>query len=165
MYCTAVFRKMPSPRRLVPGTLRWTPGRTLGRHQPPGGQHFLEVLPQERAQRRTVEQIVDPVQEVPMLCVIVPQMVEQLVDILTTLDFLFPSRLSKCPRSCVHPALLAPSLVRRRRWDSWWKHLRSCLLSMSSGSLSSSPLTFQFALGVVLVDVFKVSFWTVFLLV
>ena len=38
----------------------------------------------------------------------------------------------------------------------WWKRLRSCLLSMSSGSLSSSLLTFQFALGMVLVDVFKV---------
>ena len=68
--------------------------------------------------------------------------------------FLFPSRLSKCPRSCVHRALLAQS----RRWNSWWKRLRSCLLSMSSGSLSSSPLTFQFALGVVLVDVFKIFF-------
>ena len=49
------------------------------------------------------------------------------------------------------PRLLAPSLVFRRRWNSWWKRLRSCLLSMSSGSLSSSPLTFQFALGMVLV--------------
>ena len=27
------------PRRLVPSTLRWTPGRTWERHQPPGGQH------------------------------------------------------------------------------------------------------------------------------
>ena len=59
MYCTAVFRKMPSARRLVPGTLRWTPGRTLGRHQPPGGQH--------RCLRCTAEQIVDPVPVVPML--------------------------------------------------------------------------------------------------
>ena len=40
MYCTAVFRNIPlSPRWLVPGTLRWTPGRTWVRHQPPGGQH------------------------------------------------------------------------------------------------------------------------------
>ena len=29
----------PPPRRLVPGTLRWTPGRTWVRHQPRGGQH------------------------------------------------------------------------------------------------------------------------------
>ena len=34
-------------RRLVPGTSRWTPGRTQGRHKPPGGQHrcLSEVLP------------------------------------------------------------------------------------------------------------------------
>ena len=62
----------PHPRRLVPDTLRWTLGRTPGRHH-------------------TVEQIVDPVPEVPLLHVIVPQMVEQLVDILT------PSR-SPCSR-------------------------------------------------------------------
>ena len=37
---TATLRKMlPPPRRLVPSTLRWMPGKTLGRHQPPGGQH------------------------------------------------------------------------------------------------------------------------------
>ena len=44
---------------------------------------LLEVLPQEQAQRSTVEQIVDPVLEVPMLQMVAPQMVEQLVDILT----------------------------------------------------------------------------------
>ena len=39
-YCTAAFRKMPPlPRRLVSDTLRWMPGRTWVRHQPPGGQH------------------------------------------------------------------------------------------------------------------------------
>ena len=27
------------PRRLVPSTLRWTPGTTWETHQPPGGQH------------------------------------------------------------------------------------------------------------------------------
>ena len=72
---------------------------------------LLEVLPQERVQRRTVEQIVDPVPVVPLLHDAAPQMAEQLVDILTPLDFPVPSRLSKCPRSCVHPALLAPSLA------------------------------------------------------
>ena len=36
---------------------------------------LLEVLPQERVQRRTAEQIADPVRVVPMLHVFVPQMV------------------------------------------------------------------------------------------
>ena len=35
----STFRNMSHSRRPVPGTLRWTPGSTLGRHQPPGGQH------------------------------------------------------------------------------------------------------------------------------
>ena len=38
-YYMATLRKMLSPRRLVPGTLRWTSGRTWVRHQPPSGQH------------------------------------------------------------------------------------------------------------------------------
>ena len=38
-YYTAKFQNIPLPRRLVPGTSRWTPGRTWVRHQPPGGQH------------------------------------------------------------------------------------------------------------------------------
>ena len=38
-YYTAKFRNIPPPRRLVPSTLRWMPGRTWVRHQPPGGQH------------------------------------------------------------------------------------------------------------------------------
>ena len=38
-YTATPWKDAPSPRRLVPSTLRWTPGRTLGRHQPPGGQH------------------------------------------------------------------------------------------------------------------------------
>ena len=45
MYFTAALRRMLSPRRLVPGTLRLT-GRTLGRHQPPG-------CPTTRTQRWT----------------------------------------------------------------------------------------------------------------
>ena len=53
---------------------------------------LLEVLPQDRVQRRTVEQMVDPVPEVPLLHMIVPQMVEQLVDIITPLDLLVPEQ-------------------------------------------------------------------------
>ena len=59
---------------------------------------LLEVLPQERAQQRTVEQIVDPVPVAPLLHVIVPQMVEQLVDILTPLDFPVPEQVIEVPK-------------------------------------------------------------------
>ena len=52
-----------------------------------------------------------------------------------------PSRLSRCPRSCVHHALLAQSSVRRRRQNSWWKCRRCCLILRL---LPSRPLTFQF---------------------
>ena len=56
---------------------------------------LLEVLPQERVQRRTVEQIVDPVPLVPLLFMVESQMVEQLVDIFSHLSIsVLPSRLS-----------------------------------------------------------------------
>ena len=43
---------------------------------------LLEVLPQERVQQRTAEQIVDPVPVVPLLHAFVPQKVEQLLEVL-----------------------------------------------------------------------------------
>ena len=64
---------------------------------------LLEVLPQEQAQRSTVEQIVDPVLEVPMLQMVAPQMVEQLVDILT------PKIV--CPPRAARTVLGAPQTV------------------------------------------------------
>ena len=59
---------------------------------------LLEVLPQVWVQRRTVEQIVDPVPVVPMLHVLVPQMVEQLVDILAPLDFRIVEQVIEVPK-------------------------------------------------------------------
>ena len=61
---------------------------------------------------------------------------------------MLPSRLSKCPRLCVHPALLAQSSVRRRRQTSWWKCRRlSPILRYYSG-LWSRTLPFPFLLVV-----------------
>ena len=54
----------------------------VGGGRPPS---LVDVRPQERVQQRTVEQIVDPVPLVPLLHDVVPQMVEQLVDILAPL--------------------------------------------------------------------------------
>ena len=65
---------------------------------------MLEVLPQEQVQRRTVEQIVDPVPVVPMLHMFVPQMVAQLVDILAALDLPVPEQVFEVPK-IVCPAL------------------------------------------------------------
>ena len=59
---------------------------------------LLEVLPQERVQRRTAEQIVDPVPVVPLLHVFVPQKVEQLVDILAPLDFRVAEQVIEVPK-------------------------------------------------------------------
>ena len=42
------------------------------------------------------------------------------------------SRLSKCPRLWVHPALLAQSSVRRRRQNSWWKCRRATVTLLLS---------------------------------
>ena len=56
---------------------------------------------------------------------------------------LLPSRLTRCPRSCVHPAVLARFSGSRRRQNSWWMFRRCCLILRSSSLLSSRPLTFQ----------------------
>ena len=78
--------------------------RAAGRPAP-----LLEVLPQERVQQRTVEQIVDPVPVVPLLQAFVPQMVEQLVDILAPLDFRVAEQVIEVPK------ISSPSRHCRRR--------------------------------------------------
>ena len=79
---------------------------------------MLEVLPQERVQRRTVEQIVDPVLEVPMLEMVVPQMVGRLVDLLSPLDFPVPDQVIEvpkivCPPRAARAVLGAPQTVEQ----------------------------------------------------
>ena len=77
---------------------------------------MLEVLPQERVQRRIVEQIVDPVPVVPMLFMVAPQMVEQLVDMLSPLDFRVAEQVIDvpkivCPPRVARAVLRAPQLA------------------------------------------------------
>ena len=79
---------------------------------------MLEVLPQARIQRRTVEQIVDPVLKVPVLQMVVPQMVEQLVDLLSPLDFPVPEQVIEvpkivCPRRAARTVLDVPQTVEQ----------------------------------------------------
>ena len=104
---------MPPPQAAGAGTL----GRTWPRHQPPGAP-LLEVLPQERVQRRTVEQIVDPVPVVPLLHDVELQMVEQLVDILSPLDFHVAEQVIEvpkieCPPRAARTVLRAPQTVEQ----------------------------------------------------
>ena len=83
-----------------------------------GEAPLLEVLPQEQVQRHTKDQIVDPVPEVPLLHVFVPQMVEQLVYILTPLDFPVPEQVIEvpkivCPHRAARTVLGAPQTVEQ----------------------------------------------------
>ena len=68
------------------------------------------LRPQGRVQRRTVEQIVDPVPVVPVLQMVVPQMVEQLVDFLTPLDFPIPEQVIEVPK------IVCPPRAARTLW-------------------------------------------------
>ena len=145
----AALRKMPPPQAAGAQHFAMDAGEDVG-EAPAAGRPapLLKVLPQERVQQRTVEQIVDPLPSVPLLQVFVPQMVEQLVDIFYLSISALPSRLSKCPRSCVHPALLAQSSVRRRRQNSWWKCRRLSSVLPCCSRLWSRTLTIQFLLVV-----------------
>ena len=103
--------------------------------------------PQERVQQRTLDQLADVVPVVRILDIPGRQERDQVVEVCCgSSTCRLSSRLSQCPRNRCHPALHVRFLVSRRRRNSWWKGQLSCLSSMSS----SRPLTFQFALVVVL---------------
>ena len=79
---------------------------------------LLEVRPQERVQRRTAEQIVDPVPVVPMLFMVEPQMVEQLVDIYSRLDLRVAEQVIEvpkimCPPHAARTVLRAPQTAEQ----------------------------------------------------
>ena len=69
----------------------------------------------------------------------------------------FPSRLLKCPRSRLHPVLLAGAVCASlsRRQNSWWKYRRSSPILLYSG-LWSRTSTFQFLVVEGNTSVFKV---------
>ena len=72
---------------------------------------LLEVLPQERVQRRTVELIVDCVPEVPLLDAPVPQTVDQLVEVLRPLDTVVPEQVIEVPKITFHDAILQRTVL------------------------------------------------------
>ena len=159
MYCAAVFRKMPTPRRLVPGTLRWTQGRTWVRHQPPSGQHRCLRCGRRSGFSGT------PWSRSSTLCLwsrCFTTLCRRWWNSWWTFSHLsisvLPSRLSKYPESCVHPVLLALSSVRRRWRNSWWKCPRSCPSFLFSSRLWCRTLTFQFVVVEGETSIFKVFF-------
>ena len=158
MKYTAAFRKMPSPRRLVPVYFAMDAGEDVG--EAPAAERpapLLEVLPQERVQRRTAEQIVDPVPVVPMLFMVEPQMVEQLVDMLSPLDFRIAEQVIDVPK-IVCPPRAARTVLRAPQTVEQLVEVPtpvSPILLYFSG-LRSSTLTIQLLVVVELVEVFLV---------
>ena len=126
----------------------------------PGGARWDRMPslsgPQERVQRRTVQQIVDHVPLLPTLDDPAPQLVEHFPDILHFLRALSPilSRLSKCPRSCPWTSLCELRFASRSWWNSWLKCRRSY---PSPRGLRSRTSTFQLLVVVEVVEVFPFS--------
>ena len=116
----------------------------------PGGARplWLPVVPgpQERAQRRTVLQTVDPVLSLPTLDDPAPQIVEQLPDIL-----LFFDALSLVPEQVIEVPKILP-------WTSWRTMVREPQLAEQLVEVptivSFLELTFQLVVVVELVEVF-----------
>ena len=115
--------------------------------------------PQERIQQQTMEQLADVVPMVQILYIPVPQMLEQLPDVLRFFASLLPvpSRLSKCPRSCSMTSLSARLCASRSWRNSWWK-CRRLYPTLPCSGLWSSSLTFQFLVVEGDTLVFKVFF-------
>ena len=111
---TATLRKMLPPQAAGAWYFAMDAGEDVG-EAPAAGRPapLLEVRPQEGVQQRTAEQIVDPLQVVPLLHAFVPQKVEQLVDILAPLDFRVAEQVIEvskivCPPRAARTVLRAP---------------------------------------------------------
>ena len=110
--------------------------------------------PQEQVLGHTMDQIVDAVPSVPILDDPAPQMVEQLQDIMSSFDTLLP-----VPEQVIEVPKIFPVDVPVRttvRDTQLAEQLVEVPTIVSLVGVLSSPLTFQFAVGVMLVDVLKV---------
>ena len=107
---------------------------------------LVEVRPQGRVQRHTVEHIVDVLPFVQILDVPVPQMGDQLVAVLKSYDFLVPGQVTAVPN--IIPLFSHASFGAGNGKRSWWKCRLSCLVRRSSSTLPSRSLTFQFRMVV-----------------
>ena len=91
------------------------PVNSAGGMRPPP---LVEGRPQERLQRRTAEQIADPVPVVPLLFMVEPQMVVQLVDMLCSLDIRVAEQVIEvpkivCPPRAARTVLCAPQTAEQ----------------------------------------------------
>ena len=81
--------------------------------------------PQERVQRHFVEQLVEPVRRVPVLDAPVPQLVDNLEDVLKIVDFLVPvqeievPKISSVSRPPLRRALQLVDMCHCRRGCGW----------------------------------------------
>ena len=112
---TAMFRENPLPA----GALQLVPRRArrpcLG--EPRG--------PQEQIQQRSVEQRAESFPMVQMLCIPVPQLVDQLVEVLKRLDTAVVEQVIAVPK--ISPSRFVWFSVSGRWRNSCWKCLLSCL--------------------------------------
>ena len=118
----ATGQMTPPPRAAAAEYYPLTPGAEAGGVLAAGGRPspLVEVRPQDRVLRRTVEQNVDAV-TFPTLDVPMPQRVDQPLALLLSVHFLIPRRLLTCPRSRCQPAPHADSRGCCRRRSSWLK--------------------------------------------
>ena len=149
-YTATIGDSPPLPSRSSSASMKKSPGiERPGRLSAVSG-------PQERVQRRTVQQIVDFAPSLPTLDDSAPQMVEQLRNILS-----FFRALSPDPGVVIEVPQILPedvsmrTAVRVRNWRNSWENChRSCLSLRLQGNPSSRSLTVQFRVVVFLV--FKV---------
>ena len=118
-------QKTARPRTTLCGARRpvWlgTPSSSRCTRKISGGtrpDRLAGVRPQVRLLRRTVEQIVNPVPVVPLLHDVEPQMVEQLVDMLSPLDFRVAEQVIQvpkivCPRRAARTVLDVPQMAEQ----------------------------------------------------
>ena len=88
--------------------------------EPTSGEAAFPPRPQERVPQRTVEPMLETFVPVPSLYVLVPQPVNQLVDVLRLIDTVVPEQVidvPKIPKTSSRSALC--SMCRRWR-NSWW---------------------------------------------
>ena len=120
---------------------------------------LLEVLPQERVQQRTAEQIVDPVRVVPLLHAFVPQMVEQLVDFLAPLDFRVAEQVIEVPK-IVCPPRAARTVLRAPQTADQLVEVPTIVLLffVDAADYGAEQLPFQFVVVEGETSIFKVFF-------
>ena len=155
---TATLRKMPTLQVAGAQHFAMDAGEDVGEAPAVGlPAPLLKVLPQERGQQRIVEQIVDPALLVPfaLLHDVVPQMVEQLVDIFSPLDLRVAEQVIEVPK-LMCPPHAARTVLRAPQTADQLVEVPTIISCCST--LWSRKLPFQFVVVEGETLVFKVFF-------